>query len=141
MVLAVVAATAALAGGSGVLTGSEAPSAAPAHSGHPDHSSHVGRPGVPARALTVEQLATTLGCPAKVTLTAADYSQATCHDLVFVNFATAEGQRAWLDGSEMYGGVYLVGERWALSGNSADYLETVQGVLGGTIERTDGHGQ
>jgi hypothetical protein len=75
-----------------------------------------------------------VGCAARISLTGADFRQATCLDVVLLDFATAEGQRAWLDAAEPYGGVYLVGERWALSGNSAERIQTLQATLGGTIE-------
>jgi hypothetical protein len=94
--------------------------------------------GKPAQVMSVEQLAAALGCQATVTVNGADYRQATCTaagaDLVLLDFATAQGQRDWLEYSEMYGGVYLVGDRWALSGKSKDYMRGLQATLGGTFE-------
>lgn len=87
---------------------------------------------------TVQQLASAVGCTAEITSQAADYRQATCKteqaDYVFVDFDTVEGQRAWLDYAKMYGGIYLVGDRWALSAKSKEYMESLRATLGGTVE-------
>ncbi len=97
-------------------------------------------PSLPTRFFTVQELAATVGCEATLQGRAADFRQATCtmsgEKLVFVDFDTAEGQREWLDYATMYGGVYLVGERWALSGTKG-YLETLLPTLGGKIEGGD----
>ncbi|MFJ3855759.1 hypothetical protein ACIPRL_05995 [Streptomyces sp. NPDC090085] len=88
--------------------------------------------------MTVEQLASAVGCTAEITSQASDYRQATCRsaqaDHVLLDFDTAEGQRAWLDYAQMYGGVYLVGDRWALSAKSKEYMESLRATLGGTVE-------
>jgi hypothetical protein len=82
--------------------------------------------GIPAQFFTVPQLAATIGCEANLMGKAADYRPAKCTvdgaEFVFVDFDTAEGQRAWLDYATLYGGVYLVGDRWALSGKSKEYI-------------------
>jgi hypothetical protein len=89
-------------------------------------------------ALTVEALAAKLGCEAKVTLKAADYRKADCTTSegrhVLLDFATTTGQRAWLEYAQLYGGIYLVGERWALSAVSRQYMQSLQAKLGGTVE-------
>ncbi|WP_407836239.1 hypothetical protein ACE1OC_06935 [Streptomyces sp. DSM 116496] len=91
-----------------------------------------------APSMTVQQLASAVGCTAEITTKAADYRQATCKseqaDYVLVDFDTVEGQRAWLDYAEMYGGIYLVGDRWALSAKSKEYMESLRATLGGTVE-------
>lgn len=120
------------------------PGERPEHSGHPPgHSEQPsgtapGSAAVPARPMTVEQVAASVGCQAKFTMMVTDYRQATCAadgaSLVILDFATARGQRDWLDNAQPYGGFYLVGERWALSGNSLDYISGLQGRLGGTVE-------
>ncbi|HEY0454661.1 hypothetical protein [Actinophytocola sp.] len=101
------------------------------------------KPAKPARPMTVRQLAAAMGCTAKLGGKAADFRQATCtvagSPLVLLDFDTAEGQRAWLEMSQMYGGVYLVGERWALSGRSKEYLEELSGRLGGDVEEGSVH--
>ncbi|WP_329314909.1 hypothetical protein [Streptomyces sp. NBC_01262] len=97
-----------------------------------------------SRALTVKQLAAAVGCTAKITSKAADYRQATCKvsgvEHVFLDFDTAAGQRAWLDYAEMYGGVYLVGNRWVLSAKSKEYMQTLSAKLGGTVEEQGAYG-
>ncbi|MFI8320352.1 hypothetical protein [Streptomyces sp. NPDC085529] len=94
--------------------------------------------------MTVQQLASAVGCTAEITTKAADYRQATCKteqaDYVLVDFDTAEGQRAWLDYAEMYGGIYLVGDRWALSAKSKEYMESLRATLGGTVEERGAFG-
>ncbi|MFB7290587.1 hypothetical protein [Actinacidiphila glaucinigra] len=96
----------------------------------------------PAR--TVEQLAAAVGCKATFTAKAEDYHQAQCKTpeaaYVFLDFATAEGQRAWLDYPQMYGGVYLVGNRWILSAKSKASMQSPQKTLGGTIEESGSYG-
>lgn len=98
-------------------------------------------PSLPTRYFTVQELAATVGCEATVEGRAADFRQATCtmsgDKFTFVDFDTDTGQREWLDYATAYGGVYLVGERWALTGKSADYLETLLPTLGGKIEGGD----
>jgi hypothetical protein len=94
--------------------------------------------------MTVRQLAAFVGCTAKITSKAADYREATCKisgvEYVFLDFDTAAGQRAWLDYAEMYGGVYLSGNRWALSAKSKAYMETLAAKLGGTVEEQGPYG-
>jgi hypothetical protein len=137
---ALVAAAVLLAGCSG---GGAASTASDAHAGHTMTSSQPSTSSKPAQVMTVQQLAATLGCQATVSK-AADYRQARCTaagtDFVLLDFDTAEGQRAWLDLAVAYGGVYLVGNRWALSGKSKEYLETLRNTLGGTIEENRSHG-
>jgi hypothetical protein len=53
---------------------------------------------------------------------------------VFLDFDTAEGQREWLDYAEMYGGVYLVGDRWALAAESKSFMQELSRKFGGTVE-------
>jgi hypothetical protein len=53
---------------------------------------------------------------------------------VFLDFQTSLGQREWLDYAEMYGGLYLVGDRWALSAKSKSFMQELSGKIGGTVE-------
>lgn len=99
-------------------------------------------PGVPSKPHTVEELATTVGCTPEFQGKPLDFRQAVCENggrqFVFLDFTTAEGQRDWLDYALMYGGVYLVGERWVLSANSKDYMVELSKTLGGAIEQSKG---
>ena len=92
----------------------------------------------PVQGLTVDQMATAVGCVPEPTVKAADFRQALCvapkGKLVLLDFDTAAGMRAWLDTALMYGGLYLVGERWVLSAETVEYMETLQSQWGGTIE-------
>ncbi|MEV0622122.1 hypothetical protein AB0I81_53005 [Nonomuraea sp. NPDC050404] len=94
-----------------------------------------------SRTYTVEQLAAAVGCTAKITLKALDYRQGECArdgvPYVFLDFQTAQGQREWLDYAEMYGGLYLVGDRWALSAKSKSFMQLLSRKLGGTVEEHD----
>ncbi|MET7327490.1 hypothetical protein [Nonomuraea sp. NPDC005650] len=90
------------------------------------------------RTYTVEQLAAAIGCTAQITLKALDYRKGECTSdgipYVFLDFVTAEGQREWLDYAEMYGGLYLVGDRWALSAKSKSFMQELSRKLGGKVE-------
>ncbi|MFI7129221.1 hypothetical protein ACIBQ1_26205 [Nonomuraea sp. NPDC050153] len=94
--------------------------------------------GSAPRTYTVEQLAATIGCTAEITLKALDYRKGECTrdgiPYVFLDFVTAEGQREWLDYAEMYGGLYLVGDRWALSAKSKSFMQELSRKLGGKVE-------
>jgi hypothetical protein len=93
--------------------------------------------GIP-RTYTVEQLADAIGCRAEITLKAMDYRKGECTSngipYVFLDFQTSLGQREWLDYAEMYGGLYLVGDRWALSAKSKSFMQELSGKIGGTVE-------
>lgn len=93
---------------------------------------------VAARPAAVEELAKAMGCTAKITNEVADYRQASCAHgearYQFLSFTTDDGKRAWLEAAKEYGGVYLVGNRWALSTEPKEDLATARNRLGGTIE-------
>ncbi|HET9143935.1 hypothetical protein [Actinophytocola sp.] len=98
---------------------------------------------MPSEPMTVEALATAVGCQTSSPQHGSDFRQANCsgtgEKLVLLDFDTAKGQREWVDMSKAYGGVYLVGNRWTVSGNSRDYMLALQARLGGAIEQ-DTHG-
>ncbi|MEV0388096.1 hypothetical protein [Nonomuraea sp. NPDC050643] len=97
--------------------------------------------GGASRTYTVEQLAATIGCTAEITLKALDYRKGECTSdgipYVFLDFQTEQGQREWLDYAEMYGGLYLVGDRWALSAKSKSFMQELSAKIGGTVEEHD----
>lgn len=97
---------------------------------------------VPAKPYTVEELAAAVGCTPEFQGKPLDFRQAVCEGggrkFVLLDFATAQGQSDWLDYSLMYGGVYLVGERWVLSADSRDYMVELSKTLGGTIKESKG---
>lgn len=101
----------------------------------------AGRAPGPAR---VERLASAAGCEPEFTTQVDDYRQAVCESakgkFVFLDFATAKGQRDWLETAQMYGGVYLVGNRWVLSSSPRKNMETLRDEFGGTIEESTSYG-
>ena len=51
-------------------------------------------------------------------------------------FATGKGQRDWLEYAQMYGGSYLVGERWIIAARPKEALTAARARLGGSIQET-----
>ena len=140
MLPAIAAAAALLTSG----CGSGAGGAAGPHGGHGEAApADVGGEAMPAEVMTVDQLAAEVGCTPSSPQKGADFRQAFCHtagtDLVLLDFDTAKGQREWVDLSKDYGGVYLVGNRWTVSGNDRDYILALQARLGGAIEQNTSH--
>ena len=92
----------------------------------------------PTKRYTVQQLADAVGCTPKSAGKTKDFRQAGCvkgeDSFVFLDFDTAQGQQDWLRYATLYGGVYLVGDRWVLSGKSKEYMESLRDKLGGTIQ-------
>ncbi|WP_458089849.1 hypothetical protein [Streptomyces malaysiensis] len=96
------------------------------------------------KAARVEQLASAAGCKPEFTTKVDDYRQAVCKSakgkFVFLDFVTAKGQRDWLETAQMYGGVYLVGNRWVLSSSPRKNMERLRDEFGGTIEGGTSYG-
>ncbi|WP_188186743.1 hypothetical protein [Nonomuraea sp. SYSU D8015] len=117
---------------------------AEAHSGPERAGSAAGAGGTAPKTYTVEQLAAAVGCTAKITLKALDYRQGECTSdgipYVFLDFQTAKGQREWLDYAQMYGGLYLVGDRWVLSAKSKEFMQELSKKFGGTVEESGSGG-
>lgn len=97
-------------------------------------------PAVPAKAYTVEELAAAVGCTPEFQGKLKDYRKAVCdsgtEDYLLFDFQTAEGQQAWLDTALLYGGVYLVGDRWILSSRARETMDKLSTTLGGTVEES-----
>ena len=114
--------------------GTPEPAAQPA----PTTSSSSSQVSLPPKALTVADMAAHVGCVPEPVGKTSDFRQATCaapkEKLVLLDFDTTEGMRAWLDTAMLYGGIYLVGDRWVLSAESVEYMETLRTKFGGTIE-------
>ncbi|MFF7651368.1 hypothetical protein ACFZCY_16165 [Streptomyces sp. NPDC007983] len=97
----------------------------------------LGKPGKPA-ALT--QIADAIGCKATIVTEADELRQGACKSskgdrYTMVTFATEKGQTDWLNTSKDYGGMYLVGARWSVTGQSSGSLEPLRAKLGGDIEQ------
>ncbi|MBL1112068.1 hypothetical protein JK364_06545 [Streptomyces sp. 110] len=96
------------------------------------------------KAARVEQLASAAGCEPEFTTKVDDYRQAVCKNskgkFLFLDFVTAKNQRDWLETAQMYGGVYLVGNRWVLSSSPRKNMEEFRERFGGTIEEGTSYG-
>ncbi|MFF5701227.1 hypothetical protein ACFY7H_01745 [Streptomyces sp. NPDC012794] len=137
--LRVLAAGAALCGA--LLTGGCA-GGPPAHGGAAAHAD--GASGGPSgRTATVEELAAALGCTADVSTEADELRQGACSTgqgaYRLTTFAAERGLRSWLAETRVYGGVYLVGNRWVVTAPSADALAGLRERLGGTLESGTEH--
>ncbi|WP_433453555.1 hypothetical protein ACQPXS_35550 [Streptomyces sp. CA-142005] len=98
-----------------------------------------------AKPATLEELAEAVGCKkAEEAGKAKDYRQGVCEtagaQYLLLTFDTLTGQREWLGISQMYGGVYLVGNRWVLSASPRSAMEAARDKLGGTIEENSAYG-
>ncbi|MGW7313490.1 hypothetical protein [Streptomyces sp. NPDC054854] len=96
-----------------------------------------------ARTATVQEIAAVLGCTAEVTVDAEELKEAACgsgqDSYRMTTFAADQGQRAWLAESAMYGGTYLVGNRWVVTAASAEALAPLRERLGGTVANGASH--
>ncbi|MEU9799287.1 hypothetical protein [Streptomyces sp. NPDC051000] len=101
-------------------------------------------PSSTARPASLDQIAAALDCRPEITVDAEELREGACgagkDGFRMATFAADQGQRAWLDESRMYGGVYLVGERWVVTAASAEALAPLRERLGGTVETGTGHG-
>jgi hypothetical protein len=101
-------------------------------------------PSKPSKPMTVLQLAKGMGCKPQLGGKFSDYRLASCEykgkKLVLTDFDTTEGQSVFLDNSKDYGGFYLVGVRWLITGNSLAEVSPLQDLFGGRIEKGDIHG-
>ncbi|MFJ8159340.1 hypothetical protein ACIRBY_00250 [Streptomyces sp. NPDC096136] len=119
-------------------------SAAPARpaAAHAEHAAHAS-PASPAAPATVEQIATALGCTAELGTQAEELRQGACETAQgtyrMTTFHAEEGLRSWLAEAEPYGGVYLVGDRWVVTAQSADALAPLRERLGGSVENGAEH--
>jgi hypothetical protein len=102
----------------------------------------------PTKPYTVEELATKIGCTPDFQGTTTDFRQAMCKTgkdkYLLLDFVTDKGQKDWYENAILYGGSYLVGERWILTSTSEKQMVTLQDKLGGKIEQDEsmgaGHG-
>ncbi|MET9960706.1 hypothetical protein ABZ128_16925 [Streptomyces sp. NPDC006326] len=112
------------------------------HGGHGTPASQAAAPA--ARPAGLQDLAAALGCTPEITVDAEELREGACgtgqEAFRMATFAADQGQRAWLDEAMMYGGTYLVGTRWVVTGPSAQALSAVQGRLGGTLATGSTHG-
>ncbi|MFJ7590648.1 hypothetical protein ACIQZO_25340 [Streptomyces sp. NPDC097617] len=103
-------------------------------------------PSSPAPPSTsIEQIATAIGCTAEVNVEVEELRQAGCEagQVVYrmVTFTAEKGLHSWLTEARMYGGMYLVGDRWVVTAQTQDALTVLRGRLGGDLEAGDTHGE
>ncbi|PWK74373.1 hypothetical protein BCL76_101101 [Streptomyces sp. CG 926] len=93
---------------------------------------------------SLEQIATAIGCTAEVNVEAEELRQGGCQagEVVYrmVTFAAESGLHSWLTEARMYGGLYLVGDRWVVTTAKEEALTALRGRLGGSLETGDTHG-
>ncbi|MFF3014175.1 hypothetical protein [Streptomyces sp. NPDC057939] len=116
-----------------------------------DRGAAAGRQDVPgelgpvstARTATLQEIAAVLGCTPEVTVDAEELKEAACgsgqDSYRMTTFAADQGQRAWLAESAMYGGTYLVGNRWVVTAATAEALAPLRERLGGTVANGASH--
>jgi hypothetical protein len=89
----------------------------------------------------VEVIAGLTGCKAKIRVEADELREGVCHtkdaDYLITTFPAEKYKRSWLDAASVYGGTYLVGTRWVVSGKPRT-LEGFRSVLGGTVQELRG---
>ncbi|MEU9302012.1 hypothetical protein [Streptomyces sp. NPDC048269] len=117
------------------------PAAQGTHSAHVTHITPEKETGAPTA--SIEEIAAAVGCTAHVEVQADELRQGGCETgqgaYRMATFTADEGQRSWLAESRMYGGTYLVGSRWVVTGPSEDALAALRGHIGGTIEIGTAH--
>jgi hypothetical protein len=92
----------------------------------------------------LDELASAVGCQAKLTGQNSGYRQAVCVipgvRYTLTTFATDRGQQEWLSEAIPYGGAYLVGARWVVNAQTGDGLPALAAKLGGRIvDQTQEH--
>ncbi|CDR04289.1 hypothetical protein [Streptomyces iranensis] len=94
------------------------------------------KPGKPA---PLTKIADAIGCKATIVTEAEELRQGSCGSgqkrFTMVTFATDKGQHDWLTTSKDYGGMYLVGKRWSVTGLSMGSLEPLREKIGGSLEK------
>ncbi|MEU0274248.1 hypothetical protein [Streptomyces sp. NPDC006307] len=91
---------------------------------------------------TLEQLAEKAACEPEISTDAKELRQARCETkdgtYVLTTFATDRGQREWINAANDYGGAYLVGRKWVVSGDQK-VVTALRGRLGGEVETGASH--
>ncbi|MER6186294.1 hypothetical protein [Streptomyces sp. NPDC001652] len=89
----------------------------------------------------VEVIAGLLGCKVKIRTDADELREGVCHgkdgDFLITTFPEERFKLTWLDAASIYGGKYLVGTRWVVSGPEA-LLKKFRPELGGNIQQLQG---
>ncbi|MFF4012656.1 hypothetical protein [Streptomyces sp. NPDC001717] len=95
------------------------------------------------RSVSIEEIAAAIGCTAEVSVEAEELREGGCESAQgayrMATFAADEGQRSWLAEARIYGGTYLVGNRWVVTAPQADALATLRERLGGSLDTGSTH--
>ncbi|MFH8403853.1 hypothetical protein ACH4FX_03630 [Streptomyces sp. NPDC018019] len=124
----------------GYANGGPAPAAQrPPRTAHALPSPAASGPPVP-----MARIAAVLGCRAEIIVDAQELREGGCTTgagaFRILTFSSDAKKRAWLTEAQAYGGTYLVGTRWSVTGPSPSALAPLRAALGGTVETGDGHG-
>ncbi|MFK0124695.1 hypothetical protein ACIQSP_15425 [Streptomyces nigra] len=113
---------------------------AAASSGPPKVSATEAGVVAPAK---IEVIAGLTGCKVKIRTEADELREGVCRtkqgDYLVTTFPEEKLKRTWLESASVYGGTYLVGTRWVVSGKPA-VLERLRPRIGGTMEQLRGIG-
>ncbi|WP_050514669.1 hypothetical protein [Streptomyces rimosus] len=125
----------------GYVNGGPAP--ASRHSPLPAHAAPS--PGVTGPPVSMARIAAALGCRAEVIVDAQELREGGCTTRAgtfrMLTFSSDANKRAWLTEAQAYGGTYLVGTRWSVTGPSRSALAPLRAALGGAVETGGGHGR
>ncbi|MFF7209060.1 hypothetical protein ACFZAU_00820 [Streptomyces sp. NPDC008238] len=93
--------------------------------------------------VALERIGEAAGCTPQLQTDVEELRQGACTTArgayVMLTFASAAGQKSWLEEAEPYGGSYLIGERWVVEADP-EALEPVREKLGGRVEEGAHHG-
>ncbi|KAA6212580.1 hypothetical protein CP973_24710 [Streptomyces albofaciens JCM 4342] len=102
-------------------------------------------PGVTGPPVSLARIAAALGCRAEVIVDAQEIREGGCTTgagtFRLLTFSSDAKKRAWLTEAQAYGGTYLVGTRWSVTGPSRSALAPLRAALGGSLETGGGHGR
>ncbi|MFG2195980.1 hypothetical protein [Streptomyces sp. NPDC048639] len=101
-----------------------------------DRPEHKPSPVAPAPP-DVEKIADRTGCTAEIRTEADELREGVCRtaqgEYLVTTFPKEKFKLVWLDSASMYGGTYLVGPRWAISGKPA-LVEKLRTKVGGKLK-------
>lgn len=94
---------------------------------------------IAAAPANIEKIAELTDCDVSIRSRNKELSEGVCQtslgDYLITTFPEEKYKRIWLDTASVYGGKYLVGPRWAISGEPA-LLAKLRTKVGGSIEDT-----
>ncbi|KOT79742.1 hypothetical protein ADK70_29825 [Streptomyces rimosus subsp. pseudoverticillatus] len=128
-----------------VVTGYANGGPAPAAQGSPHPAHAAPSPGASGPPASLARIAAALGCRAEVIVDAQELREGGCTTgagtFRMLTFSSDAKKRAWLTEAQAYGGTYLVGTRWSVTGPSRSALAPLRAQLGGSVESGGGHGR